>query len=555
MTLPSDRGFWRWHLVALAVYVAISIRFLDHGVSITRNIQGIGSDPTAFTWFLAWWPFAISHHLNPLYTHLVWQPAGVDLAWMTSVPLLSLIGLPVMLLSGPVLAFNVLIIAAPALAAWAAYALCLDVTRAPAASLIGGYLFGFSSYEMAQTLGHLNLSFTTFVPLLLLTILHRLRGDLSRLVFILSAGILIICEFLTSMEICAMMFIFGAIAWALALAYLPQWRAALRRLFTDLLATAPAVVILLSPFLFSMLTHYGAVRLPKDWPYSFSNDLLNLFIPTEINAFSFFPFTRITQNFSGNYTEQCGYIGLPLLAILLLFARQLWHFPLQRFLLVVWLCITLASFGPHLLIDGHFSRIILPWVLAVHVPLAGSALPARFAMFSSLVLAIIAAMWVADARPGRSREFRLALGGLACVAMLPRLHPWMNIPYSRFFQPGHVQAALGPHSQILILPFSINGPSSFWQEEAGFSFSQTGGYLGLPPAAMQDFPAVQELYGDYQGPGLRADFQAFCSETGTEFVVAGPGTPHNLLAMLNTLPWPHRQIDDATIFTVPPSHD
>jgi len=555
MTLLSDRGIWRWHVGALAVYAIISIRFLDHGVSMTRNIQGIGADPTAFIWFLAWWPWAISHHLNPLYTHLAWQPVGVDLAWMTSVPLLSLIGLPFTLLAGPVLTFNKLIIAVPALAAWSAYLLCWNVTRAKAASLIGGYLFGFSSYEMAQTLGHLNLSFTMFVPLLLLTILRRLRGDLSRPAFILLAGILIICQFLISIEIFAMMLIFGAIAWALALVYLPQLRLPLRRLFADALATAPAVVILTSPFLLSMVMHYGVLRLPKDDPYNFSTDLLNIFIPTMVNIFGGFPCNAVSNHFSGDVLEQDGYIGLPLLAIVFLFAREKGHLPVQRFLLVVFLCITLASFGPHLLIAGHYFRIVLPWIFAVHVPLVASALPARFAMFSSLILAIIAAMWVADAPAGRAREFRLALGSLACVALLPRLHPWMSIPHSRFFQPGQVQAALGTNAQILILPFAINGPSSFWQEEAGFSFTQTGGYLGFPPARMQEFPAVNELFGNYLLPDFPHDFQKFCAATGTGFVVAGPGTPGILVAILGRLAWPRRQVDDVTIFTIPPPHD
>jgi hypothetical protein len=555
MTLPSDRGWWRWHAVALVVYAALSAGFLDHGVSITQNIQGVGTDPTSFIWFLAWWPFALSHHLNPLYTHLVWQPVGVDLAWMTTLPLLSLIGLPVTLLYGPVVTFNLLSICAPALAAWAAYLLCVNITRAPAASLIGGYLFGFSSYEMAQSLDHLNLSFTMFVPLLLLAILRRLRGELSRPRFVLAAGLLMICEFLTSIEIFAMMFIFGAIAWAFAWVYLPQWRAALRRLFADLLAAAPFVLVVLSPWLAAMFTHYGVVRLPKDWPYIFSTDLLNIFIPTVVNGFGGFPFARIAQDFSGNIPEQCGYIGLPLIAIVVLFARQMRNLPLPRFLLVVLLCVTLASLGPRLLIDGHYSRIVLPWVFAIHMPLAGSALPARFAMFSSLILAVIAAMWIADARPGGPLKFRLALAGLACAALLPRPHPWMNIPHSRFFQPGEVQAALGANARILILPFAINGPSSFWQEEAGFSFAQTGGYLGFPPAGMQEFPAVGELFGNQPRPGFQADFQEFCSRTGTQFVAAGPGTPGNLLAVLGRLAWPQSQVDDVTIFTVPASND
>jgi hypothetical protein len=540
-------------LAAFALYAALSIIFIDHGESLTNRLEGLGSDPFDFLLFLAWWPWAIAHHLNPLYSNLFWQPLGIYFAWVTAVPLLSLLGLPFTLLSGPVLAYNALTLAAPVLAAIAAYLLCLKLTRARLPSLIGGYLFGFSSYAMAQDLATLNLSFTVFLPLLLLAVLLRLDNEISRARFIAAAGTLLICEFLVCIEIFAMIFIFGGIAWAFAMLYLPEYRPALRRLFVDGLLTAPPVIIILSPFLVSMAKSYGAVHLPDAWPYFFTADLLNIFIPTRTNAFGGEFFTAITSHFKGGIQEQDAYIGLPLLAILFLYAKANGKTPAGRFLVVMLIVTILASFGPRLWIYGHYSRLVLPWMFAVRIPLIASALPARFALFSSLVIAIIAAVWLAEPPPGAARNRRVALGLLACLFLLPAPHPWMNIPHSTFFRPGDVQAKLGPNARILILPFAINGPSSFWQEEAGFSFSQTGGYLGFPPAKMQHFDAVGELFGNYVGPNFLSDLREFCAATGTQYIIAGPGTLPAMSASLAQLHWKMQQTDDVMVYTVPQS--
>jgi hypothetical protein len=34
----------------------------------------------------ATWPHAIGHGLNPIYTHAIWAPGGVNLAWVPSMP-------------------------------------------------------------------------------------------------------------------------------------------------------------------------------------------------------------------------------------------------------------------------------------------------------------------------------------------------------------------------------------------------------------------------------------------------------------------------------------
>ncbi len=187
----------------------------------------------------------------------------------------------------------------------------------------------------------------------------------------------------------------------------------------------------------------------------------------------------------------------------------------------------------------------------MHLPLLGMALPARFALFVSLITAIIAAIWLSGARTQPSRRRRAALCALACLALLPAFHPWMKVPESKFFAPEEVQAQLGPNPRLLLLPFGISGPSSYWQAENNFGFTQTGGYLGFPPKAMQHFKAIWQMLGSEWGADFPANFVKFCEQTNTQYVVAGPGTPAAMLTVLARLHWPSRQVDDVTIFTVP----
>ena len=180
---------WRWHLAAFFVYAAFSWIMLDRGASLTGSVLGYGADPELFMWFLAWWPWALTHHALSLHTMLMWQPSGLNLAWTTCIPLLAALALPVTLLGGPLLAFNLLTLAAPVLAACGAYLLSLfEAFEVPMAALIGGWLFGFSSYEAGQSLDHLNLDFTVLVPLVLLVVLRRLAGKMRRPATVLWLG-------------------------------------------------------------------------------------------------------------------------------------------------------------------------------------------------------------------------------------------------------------------------------------------------------------------------------------------------------------------------------
>ena len=545
--LPWRRAAAGWG-AAILLYAAVAVFVLGDGADLRRDLLGNGGDPQIFVWALAWWPWAVRHGLDPLYTHLVWQPLGVPLLWVTSVPLLSLLAAPLTLLGGPALAYNVLVLAAPVLAALAAFGLCRYVAGGFWPALLGGYLYGFSAYEMAADLATLNLSFTCLLPCLVLLALARLDGRIGRGGAVALVSLLMVLQFLISIEVFATAVLCGGIAWLLALRMLPARRKALLGLLLDALWAAPIVLLVLSPLLLAMLRDAHYVLLPPAWKWIFTADLLNVFVPTRLTALGGQLGLPVSHRFAGDLQEQDAYLGLPLLLIFLWFGIARWRERGAALLLVLLGVFLLLSLGPRLWVDGVQTAIFLPWALLMQLPLIGAALPARFALYVSLAGALIAALWMAGGRGW----WRPGLGLLACLALLPAPHPWTALPHTVFFQPGRVQAALGPTPRLLVLPFGSRGPSTFWQVRSDFGYAQTGGYLGYPPRAMQHYNVVEQLFDDFQLPGFGADLTLFCQSTGTQYVVAGPGVSPGLAAALAALHWTARRIDDVTVLTVPP---
>src|SRR5262245_15345943 len=69
-------------LLALAAYALLAFCFWGIGPLVEHGNQYVGvfDDPQIPIWSFAWWLHAIEHGSNPLYTHEIWAPTGVDLA-------------------------------------------------------------------------------------------------------------------------------------------------------------------------------------------------------------------------------------------------------------------------------------------------------------------------------------------------------------------------------------------------------------------------------------------------------------------------------------------
>ncbi len=95
---------------------------------------------------------------------------------------------------------------------------CRNVTRRYLASLLGGYIFGFSAFTLGHlTFGDLPLLIVFPVPLAIYFAARRIADEISERKFIWLIASLLLAQFLLSLEIFATMTMFGAIALGLGL--------------------------------------------------------------------------------------------------------------------------------------------------------------------------------------------------------------------------------------------------------------------------------------------------------------------------------------------------
>src|SRR5207237_5103726 len=91
----------------------------------------------------------------------------------------SLLATPITLLGGPALAVAVVAILSCPLSALGAYLLCRRVTDRLWPSVIGGYVFGFSTYAIGHIGSQVNLETVFCVPLCVYLVMLRLSRVLG----------------------------------------------------------------------------------------------------------------------------------------------------------------------------------------------------------------------------------------------------------------------------------------------------------------------------------------------------------------------------------------
>jgi hypothetical protein len=544
-------------LWAPLLYLALALLYFGKTGSWTRWYLGDGGDSPVFVWFINWWSFAARHGLNLFVTKSVWYPHGFNLTWATSVPSAALIGLPFTLTAGPVFAFNILTVTAPALAAWTAFLLNKNLTGHWLASLVGGYIFGFSSFELGQIEGgHLNLDETFLIPLVILVCLNRFRGQLGRPRFIIFLTLMMLTELGFSTEIVATLSAIGAMTWLILLLFAPpSGRKRLAILAGDICLSGIATGTLALPFLIYLARGLPDVpRLQDVFDPGYSADLVNFFIPTSITRLGSAWFRAVSKQFSAGESESGAYLGAPLIILVFLALKTHLDNRYGRALIIATAAIFLLSLGPWLQIAGTQTGLLLPWTLLTNAPIIGYALMVRLTMYLSLCAGIIAAVYIAQPNTFRRATARTLLGGLACLFLVPNptAFDWLRWPEQPFFTKANVVNILGPAAKIMFLPLTPSSREMAWQLDAGMRFAQAGGYVGFTPRAEGGLNIVQSLLANTAGPGFAQDLSAFCASHSVQYLIVTPATSQPILTALATLNWPQKIDHGMTIIQVPP---
>jgi hypothetical protein len=541
---------------AFVLYAAVAILLEGPAVAHLGSVCACtpGPDPTEYMWAMVWFPHAILHGLNPLVTHELWAGSGgFDLARATFTPAEALIAWPITALAGPVVAFNLVAILAPVLGAWFAYRLCFYITGRVGASVVGGYLFGFSTYELSQLLGHLQLTVTFALPAAVLLTLRRLDGGITARRYVVLMAALLVFQLLTSTEVLLTATCLGAVALGYAWAIAPaEARGAIAGVVRSLLLAYGLMAIVCSVYLYYALSRSGITNGP------IPADALSFFIPTWITGLGASPFLAVSRNFPGNLAEQGTYLGLPLIAIVVAYAISHRAQRGARVLVAVLLVTVIWSLGDHLYVDGH-STIGLPWSLFSGLPFLKLLITVRLGVYISLVCAVMAAIWLAGSG-GRSAG-RWLLAALAVAFLFPNLGA--SFPGSRlavftsrlqtppFFATGLYRHYLRPGEIVLPLPYGSRGYSLLWQARTDMYFRLASGRFRYPPPA---YP--QQISNELMGRApLSADapslLRAFLVSERVSAVVADPSSGGPWLGVLGKLGLRPTSVGGVLLYRIP----
>jgi hypothetical protein len=559
-------------LIAFVIYLVVFIWAFGHPLLPHLNVPKVGQtevDPNFYIWAIRWWPYAIAHGLNPLFSHQINAPIGYNLAWATTTPALSLLLWPVTAVFGPIAAFNLTLLLAPPASAWTTFILTRRLTSQFWPALFAGPVFGFCVYELDHDVsGQANLVMTLLLPLIAYIALLWWEGRLKRTGFLIWMTLALAAEFYTFVEAFTEVTILSVVA--LVLGFVVAGRAAWPKVARLAVLTAIAYIgaaVLAAPYLYFALRKIpsGLTRqLPR-----FSTDLAGLIVPRDDRLLGM----NWLLPTAGHTISSASYVGIPLLLVLLGLAVFNWSNRLVRLLVPSFVVTVALAVGPDLYIDGHLVGAV-PWSGMWSLPLLESAEPMRFIDFGYLVLAIALALWLAQVlKSPLLRSARWALGVLALAAIFanlptfaevvvpppPRPQGWKqaipslpmtdNVP--TFFANGLYKQYLKPGENVVVLSHRGNAGMMF-QAYTGFYFNLDGGFINASLSSSDAIPYDVELLS-HATKARVAGFEAYIKSAHVGALLVERAYSEHWMYVFGKLGMKTTTVGGMTVFQVPSS--
>ena len=473
----------------------------------TRTVLGNPYDADQLAWFFRYDATAIAHgHLPALVTTAMNAPQGVSVMWNTFMLLPGALLTPVTLLLGPQTALTVFMTAGFAGSALAMFFVLRRWDVSGPAAVLGGAVYGFSPAVLHSAIGHYDLQFAVLPPLIIHVGLRLATGRTSAVRGGLGLGLLVTVQLFITEEILAVTAIAGVVLVAVLAASRPRAvPGAVRRVAAGL-AVAAGVTAVLAGYplwvqFFGPLRQHGS---PFMLDY-FKSDLSSFVVPSSYQLFHTAGSAAAASRYQGQLPEYLGYLGWPLLVVLVLAAIACWRRLPARAAAVACLVLGVFSLGGTLLFGGHHHPAIkLPWYWLQGLPLLESALPDRFSLVADgaaaalLAFAVDAAVPVfaafAARCPPRLGLPRLAGGWrpvavvmaaavLAVLPIVPRPLPAAAAtPVPAGWSAAFAALRLPASASVLVVPVPM---STFteplrWQADTGEPRSLVGGYFMGP---------------------------------------------------------------------------
>ena len=470
----------------------------------SRTVAGNPNDADQFAWFFRYDATAIAHFRLPdLVTTAMNAPQGVNLMWNTPLLLPGVLLAPVTVLFGPQVSLTVLLTAGFAGSATAMFAVLRRWQVSVPAAALGAAVYGFSPALVHSAIGHYDLQFAVFPPLIADAAVRLATGRASALRGGLILGLLIAAQLFISEEIAFDAALAAAVLVIVVAASRPRLVAPRIAALAGGAAIAAAVTVALAGYplwvqFFGPLPQHGS-------PFAtdfFKNDLSGFVVPSSLMLFHTTGSAAQALRYQGQLPEYVGYLGWPLIAVLTAAALRFWRRLPVRACAVTCAVLLTFSLGGTLLASGHqHAAVKLPWYWLQGLPVLSVALPDRFSVVADGAAAALLAFCADAAQPvlasfAARRLPRLASGArpgvvimscavLAVLPIVPRPLPAVAatlppVGWSATFAALRLPAS----AAVLVVPVPM---STFteplrWQADTGQPATLVGGYF-MGPAA------------------------------------------------------------------------
>lgn len=371
-------------------------------------------DPASYVWSLWWVAHQVTHLGNPWFTSRLAAPAGVQLGYDTLMPLLGLLMLPVTMLAGPAVSYNLLVVLLPGVLCYVMYRVARLWLTSEAGAVAAGALFGLSTMVTFQDWFHLNIAAgTVFLPLALEAAVRLRRRPGTRQA--LWVGLVLGLAVLVNQEsaiMAAILVLLALIPWLAARPSLDRLR--------DCGIAALAALVVASPQLAAMAwqassggTAAAGSILPA-WYRRLGAGLPTLFSPSP--RLRSWGLGALAGGFHFPLSEGVPTFGITLTVLALAGLVISWRRPSARLLGLLWLGSAVLALGSQLTL-GNTSYLpaaisagqirlsgLMPFTWLVHVPgLSAFREADRFTLLGLVPAALLAGStvgWLARrARP------------------------------------------------------------------------------------------------------------------------------------------------------------
>jgi hypothetical protein len=209
-----------------------------------------------------------------------------------------------------------------------------------------------------------------------------------------------------------------------------------------------------------------------------------------------------------------GYVGVPLLILVVLLAASNWRNRLVRVLTCMLVLIMVASLGPVVYVQGR-PLVNLPWGSLYNLPIVRNAWMSRLMIFAFLALAVATALWLSRPR-SRSAWLRWLLAAVIVANVTIEVFPTQGTQVSAvpaFISKGKYHSWLRPREIVLVVS-KIHNAGLLWQAESGYQFRIAGGFFNegfgaQVRSAHRDLPQALAELAVSRAPATVNAFEAY----------------------------------------------